>query len=356
MKSFLRTLAKSLTLSGLLLSTSPSVATTSTTTSASATTPTASAISAHVTMCVYDPIGASGPLFQSFGYFKTEALAWGVEIDLKAYNDERIAAEDFKAGLCDLVNVPGFRARAFNRFTGTIDSIGALPTYEHLKIVLQTLASEKAAPLMVSGDYEVISIIPAGAIFMFVSDKNIRSPETMAGKTIAVLDNAPELPKLVAQAGMTPVASTLANLYSKFNNHSVDITAGPALVYEPMELYKGLEPNGGILDFPFMQATIQVLGRHSKLPPGFGLRARQYGDQTFEQALRMIKISETGIPEKYWVRVPREDSIAWSEVFRQNRLALRKENIYDSKALTLFRRVRCKLEPSLPECTANDKE
>lgn len=314
------------------------------------------AITTSVVMCVYDPIGANGPLFQSFGYFKTEAIAWGVEIELKAYMDERIASEDFKAGQCDLVNVPGFRARAFNRFTGTIDSVGALPTYDHLKIVLQTLATEKAAPLMVSGDYEVISIIPAGAIFMFVNDRKINSPETMAGKTIAVLDNAPELPKLVAQAGMTPVASTLANLYSKFNNHSVDITAGPALIYEPMELYKGLEPNGGILDFPFMQATIQVLARHRKLPAGFGLQARQYSDQTFEQALRMIRMSETGIPEKYWVRIKKEDSIAWSEVFRKNRLALRDENIYDGKALTLFRRVRCNLEPSLPECTAADKE
>lgn len=314
------------------------------------------AITTRVVMCVYDPIGANGPLFQSFGYFKTEAIAWGVEIELKAYMDERIASEDFKAGQCDLVNVPGFRARAFNRFTGTIDSVGALPTYDHLKIVLQTLATEKAAPLMVSGDYEVISIIPAGAIFMFVNDRKINSPETMAGKTIAVLDNAPELPKLVAQAGMTPVASTLANLYSKFNNHSVDITAGPALIYEPMELYKGLEPNGGILDFPFMQATIQVLARHRKLPAGFGLQARQYSDQTFEQALRMIRMSETGIPEKYWVRIKKEDSIAWSEVFRKNRLTLRDENIYDGKALTLFRRVRCNLEPSLPECTAADKE
>ena len=70
----------------------------------------------------------------------------------------------------------------------------------------------------------------------------------------------------------------------------------------------------------------------------------------------MIKMSETGIPQKYWVHIRKEDSIAWSEVFRKNRLALRDENIYDGKALTLFRRVRCNLEPSLPECTAVDKE
>ena len=187
MNNMLRTFMRWLGLPALLL---PLLAqATADSSAAPATVPlaTTSAVTTSVVMCVYDPIGANGPLFQSFGYFKTEALAWGVEIELKAYMDERIAAEDFKAGKCDLVNVPGFRARAFNRFTGTIDSIGALPSYDHLKIVLQTLASAKAAPLMVSGDYEVISIIPAGAIFLFVNDRNINSPETMAGKTIAGL-------------------------------------------------------------------------------------------------------------------------------------------------------------------------
>lgn len=309
-----------------------------------------------VNMCVYDPLGQNGMLFQSFQQFKTEALRWGLEITLRAYMDDRIAAEDFKAGVCDLANIPGFRARAFNRFTGTIDSVGSLPSYDHLKMVLEVLATEKAAPLMVSGEYEIISIIPAGLVFMFVDDKRINSPETMAGKTISVLDNAPELPRLVALAGMTPVASTLANVFNKFNNRSVNITAGPALIYEPMELYKGLEPDGGILDYPLMQATMQVLARHSKLPPGFGLQARQLSEQTFEQALQLIRASEQRIPQKYWVHIKQEDAIAWSEVFRKNRLTLRDENIYDGRALTLFRKVRCKLEPGLPECSATDKE
>lgn len=309
-----------------------------------------------VNMCVYDPLGQSGILFQSFQQFKTEAMGWGLDIQLRAYMDDRIAAEDFKAGVCDLANIPGFRARAFNRFTGTIDSVGSLPSYDHLKMVLEVLASEKASPLMVSGEYEVISIIPAGLVFMFVDDKRINSPETMAGKTISILDNAPELPRLVALAGMTPVASTLANVFNKFNNHSVNITAGPALIYEPMELYKGLEPNGGIIDYPLMQATMQVLARHAKLPQGFGLQARQRSEQTFQQALTMIRSSEQRIPEKYWIHIAKEEAIAWSEVFRQNRLILRDENIYDGKALTLFRKVRCKLDAALPECSATDKE
>ncbi|MBV1884038.1 MAG: hypothetical protein KUG82_20530 [Pseudomonadales bacterium] len=309
-----------------------------------------------VNMCVFDLMGKNGALFQAFKEFKTESLKLGLEIKLKAYRDERIATEDFKAGVCDLVNVTGIRARLFNQFTGTIDSIGSLPTYEHLKIVIETLATEKAAPLMVSGDYEVVSIIPAGAIFMFVNDKRIRTPETMAGKTIGVLDNAPEMPKLVALAGMTPVATSLTNLYSKFNNRNIDITAGPAVIYGPLELHKGLEPDGGILDYPLMQVTIQVIARHKKLPRRFGVEIRNYSTVMFDRAIDIIKRSEEQIPKKYWVHIPEIDAIAWTEVFRQSRISLRDENVYNGKALRLFRKVRCKLQPASPECTAKNKE
>ena len=88
------------------------------------------------TMCAFDPIGANGPIYQAFLDYQAAALPWGVKIKLKPYTDERVAAEDFKSGVCDLVNVTGLRARSFNSFTGTIDSIGAIPTYKHLKTVL----------------------------------------------------------------------------------------------------------------------------------------------------------------------------------------------------------------------------
>jgi len=316
----------------------------------------ASLESRNLTMCVFDPQGTNGLMYGSFQQFRIQAMNWGVKLELKPYRDDRIAVEDFKAGVCDLVNMPGIRARAFNKFTGTIDSIGAIPDYAHLKMIIDTLASEKAAPLMINGDYEVVSIIPAGAIYLFVHDKAVHTPETMAGKTIGVLDNVPELPQLVALAGMTPVASSITNLYSKFNNRSIDITAGPAVIYGPMELYRGMDPDGGVLNYPFMQATIQVVGRYSKLPAGFGAEARRQSSEVFRQALDVIEASEAQIPEKYWVRIPQVDSIAWSEVFRQSRIELRDKGIYDAKALKLFRKVRCNLTPVLPECTAQDME
>ncbi|OUR97550.1 hypothetical protein A9Q81_12790 [Gammaproteobacteria bacterium 42_54_T18] len=309
-----------------------------------------------VKMCAFDPIGGNGPIYQAFVDYQTAALAWGAKLELTPYTDERVASEDFKSGVCDVVNLSGIRARSYNHFTGTLDSIGSIPTYEHLRTTLSTLATKKAAKFMVSGGYEVAGILPIGAIYPFVIDKSINSPEKLAGKRIAVLDNAPEMQYMVAQSGMTPVSSTITNVFSKFNNHTVDIAGGPALAFEPMELHKGMEPNGGIINYPMLQATLQLITRPTALPLGFGQKSRSYISRNFEDALKIIIEAEQRIPEKYWIDIENVNEDDWNEVFRQNRIALRDKGIYNGKALTILRKIRCKMDASRSECTALDKE
>lgn len=52
-------------------------------------------------------------------------------LDLKPYTDQRIVAEDFKAGQCDAVALTGLRGRQFNTFTGAYITfwIGAIAAY-----------------------------------------------------------------------------------------------------------------------------------------------------------------------------------------------------------------------------------
>lgn len=309
-----------------------------------------------VKMCAFDPIGGNGPLFQALKDYAAKALEWGAKIELSTIADERVAADNFKAGFCDIVNLSGLTTRNFVSFPGTIDSIGSIPSYEHLKIVLSTLASEKAAKYMKEGEFEVASIVPAGSVFAFVTDRGMDRPEKLAGRKVAVLDNMPEMQYLVGQVGMTPVGSTFANVFSKFNNHSVDMTGAPAIAYEPMELYKGLEPNGGIIQYPIAQATVQIVFRSSKLPEGFGQKSRTYTATNYDLALDTILSAENRIPEKYWVNIPDNLMDEWTELFRNNRLHLRDEGIYNGQALTLFRKIRCKLDSQLAECTAANKE
>jgi len=307
-------------------------------------------------MCVFDLLGANGPSYAQMKDYKTVALAWGVELDLKPYTSERVAAEDFKAGLCDAVSFTGIRARQFNAFTGSLDAIGAMPSYEHLKSVISTISSKKAAKLMFTDPYEVVGIFPGGAAYMFVNDRAIDTVGELAGKRIAILDSDPAQVEMVSFVGASPVGTSIANMFSKFNNGSVDVTYGPAIVYEAMELYKGLEPNGGVINFSLVQLTIQILVRKSEFPEGFGQQSREYSLGQFDSVVALINKYESKIPKKLWITLPEVDKEGYLEVFRQSRLRLREKGIYNAKTLKLMRMVRCKKDPQQAECTAEDKE
>jgi len=309
-----------------------------------------------LTMCVFDFIGHDGPIHKRMKEFKIDAFRWGVNLSFKVYTDDRVASEEFKNGVCDMLNLPGIRAREYNDFTGTINAVGALPSYKHLGMVIKTLSSKKATKLMRKGEYEIIGITPIGAIFLFVNDKKIEVPEDMAGMKVTVLDNAPETGYLAERIGMTPVSSSIMNALQKFNNHAVDITGAPALAYEPMEMYKGLEPNGGIIKWPSLQITMQLIVRWKQIPEGFGQKTRELFAKQYPQHIKEIEKSEETIPEKYWINISDEAKNNWNETFRESRIALRERKVYNAKALTLFRKIRCKVDPNLAECTSKDKE
>ncbi len=307
-------------------------------------------------MCVFDLLGANGPTFSTLKDYKTSVLSWGVELELLPYSSERVATEDFKAGLCDAVSFTGIRAREFNTFSGSLDAIGAMPSYSHLKSVITTLSSKKAAKLMLNDNYEVFGIYPAGAAYMFVNDREIDTVGELAGKRMAILSSDNAQFDMVTYIGASPITTTIANMYSQFNNGSVDITYGPAIVYEAMELYKGLEPDGGIIRFSLAQLTMQIIARKNAFPADFGQKSRQYALSQFDGLVDIVNRYESKIPEKLWVDLPEADKVNYLEVFRQSRIRLRDKGIYHAKTLKLMRMTRCKQDPAMPECTAKDKE
>jgi Solute-binding protein AdeT 1/2 len=309
-----------------------------------------------LTMCVFDFVGNDGPVHKRMKEYKVDALRWGVDLSFIVYTDDRVASEEFKHGVCDMLNLPGIRAREYNDFTGSINAIGALPTYEHLGMVIKSLSSPKAAKLMRKGYYEVIGIAPIGAIFLFVNDKKIQAPGDLAGKRITVLENAPATVYIAEHIGMTPVSSGIRNALQKFNNRAVDVTGAPAIAYEPMEMYKGLEPNGGVINWPNLQVTMQLLVRWEKVPEGFGQKSRDLMASRYLSKVREIEQSEATIPDKYWINISDESKNSWNDFFREARITLREQEVYNAQALTLFRKVRCKIDPELAECTSKDRE
>ena len=308
------------------------------------------------TLCVFDVVGKRGDVFNLMEDYRPAALKWGVKFELKPYTDEKIAAEDFKSGQCDAVVLTGVRARKFNAFSGTINAVGALPTYEHLKMTLKTLAQPNASKYMKTShgdvDYEVAGIVPAGSVYMFVRNRNVDTVKELSGKRIGVLmyDKASKL--MVNQVGASLVGSSLSNIGGKFNNDSVAAIPMPLAAYHALELYKGLNPNGAIIDFVISQLTHQVLIRRDAFPKSFGQKSREYiYGKVYGKAMNLIQNSREGIKQKYWKNLPKKKKKNYRHMFQKSRMKMKNKRIYDAKMLKLLHQVRCRINPSKAECT-----
>ena len=314
-----------------------------------------------VKMCVFDVIGANGDVYNMIKDYALEMKAHGVDFELKPYTDEGVAVGDFNAGQCDAVAATDIRTRPFNRFTGSISAVGAIPSYDDLKTLLATLAQPKAAPLMKANGYEVLGIIPVGAGYLFVNDRSIDTAGELAGKRMATLDYQKDAIHMVNFVKATVVPSDITNFAGKFNNGSVDTAYAPAFAYEALELYKGVGDKGGIVDYPLAQLTIQIIAREDILAGDTSQKAREVAWNMFPQAMNLITSQEQAIPEEKWIRIPEKDIQGYQEMFRQNRIEMRDglngaPNVYHPKMLGLLSRIRCASNPSASECTSANRE
>lgn len=304
-----------------------------------------------VRVCVFDPIGAHGPLANAAKDVRLETLKWGYDLQMLTYTSEKIAAEDFKAGRCDAAIISGLRARLFNRFAGSVDSIGGLVTEEHHRLMAEVLASPKISPKIRAGEFESLGAIPIGPAYVFTNDRTVNSLTKAAGKRVAVLDYDPVQARMVAQIGASPVGVEITNVAGKFNNGTVDIIAAPLAAFDALELWKGLEPRGGIIDYPIVWPTVQALVRTKDFPPEIGIAARWTVHANFDLLLKYIRMAEGTSAKKYFVQIPDEDKPKYEEMMRQARISLRDEGYYDGEMLSIQRKIRCRVDGSRAECT-----
>ena len=303
-----------------------------------------------INWCVFDVLGASGPAKEMVDDYKIKALRWGIEFKTQYFIDEQEAAEQYESGACDLVNLPDFRARKYNHFTGSINAVGAIPDYKHLGIAIQTLASTEAQPFMTVGEHEIFGISLIGGLHSFLADRSWVTPELLVGKRISILEGVEESEYLNQQTGMVAVMSGLSDVFNNFNNKVVDATVAPLIVYEGLEMKKGLGVNGGISRYPFAMATMQLIARWEKFPEGVGQKSREFVADSHASIVRTIKSYEDTVPDNYWFDIPLEGFYYWDNLFSRSRRVLSEQGIYNEKMIKLLRKVRCKSYPDRAEC------
>ena len=316
----------------------------------------------NVKVCIFDPIGNNGPAIQYAKDLVLQARRWNVFLDIRAYTDERVAAEDFKAGQCDAVALSTFRAKQFNKFIGTFDSVGALQDYSQVRTAMNVIyTNPKVAPYLIEGPYQVGGIVPIGAVFVMVNDRKIDSIEKAAGKKVAVLDFDKSQARMVEKLGAQPVPSDITNFSGKFNNGQVDIIAAPAIVFRPLELYRGLGDKGGIYRIPLVMMSGSVVFRREKFLKEIPdlddklQKIRNFAITYLDQAYALIDSVEKDIPAKYWMDLTDADKDKYFRMMREARLQLLQDGTYDPKMLGLLKKVRCKHNPASYECALKDE-
>ncbi|WP_312104254.1 putative solute-binding protein [Acinetobacter venetianus] len=315
----------------------------------------ASTQAAAVDVCVFDLLGKSGEAYKGMQDWALAAKGWGADINLVALTDEQVADNNFKAGKCDAVAMTSMRARPYNKFVGSIDSLGGVPSDEIAKRAITFVSDPRNAAKMttnLSGNkYEIAGISPLGSAFIFVRDKSINSIEKAAGKKFAVLgyDYAQKL--IVQRVGAQAVLSDISNFAAKFNNGQVDMIGAPAYAYKPLELSKGLGTNGVMYNFPVLQVTANLVLRPEKFPAGFGQKSRDWFVKQLPKTFATIKKLEVEIPAKYKMNLTAEDKLKYQKMMRDGRIELTQRGIYDASMMSVLKKARCSVDKANFECS-----
>lgn len=314
-----------------------------------------------VSACIFDPIGNTGPIGSMAKDIALEARKWNLLLTVKIYTDERVTAEEFKAGQCDLAAITTLRAKQFNKAAGSIDAPGNLRSYEEVKTLLRALANPAFLPMSITGRYQIGGVVPIGALFVMVNDRSINSIEKAAGKRVAVLDWDTSQAKMISAIGARPVLSDISTYGGKFNNGQADIIAAPAMAYAPLELYRGIGNKGGIFRFPLLQATGTMIIRRDILLPKIPdlddrlLQLRSFGLRFIDDFIKILRAAEKDIPENLYIDLAEADKAKYWQMLREARIKMTAEGVYDPAMMNLLKKVRCKHQPADPECSTYDE-
>jgi len=301
--------------------------------------------------CVYDPLGAGGDYYSLFQDYQLQAKRWNVNITLVPYTDDNKLIAAFEGGQCDMASMIGFHARKYNQFTGTIDAPGTIENYVEMRDLINLLASPKLDPYMVSGPYEVEGVLPIGAGYAIVDDRNIHGLSAAVGKRVAIPKFDKSMVIVVDGIKAVPVPVDMIDYGASFAKGKADIIMIPLVLYKPLEIEKTLiKTGGGIIRRPLHQLTMQIVAYKDKFPPQFGAQSREYIAHQADHALGIARNLDNEVDSKYWIYATHADFDLWNTTMRNISNEMVRQGFLVKRMVGLLRRIRCKSTPDEPEC------
>lgn len=312
-------------------------------------------LQAKVNVCVFDLLGKAGESYKLLEEWSLLSKRWGEDVNLLPYQDEAKVEKDFNAGVCDAFYMTSMRARAYNKFAGSIDALGGVPSnsiaQKAIAYVLDKRNHRRLITKIGNETYEVAGIGQIGSAYIFVKDRSLNSIEDVKGKKFAILHYDQAQKRMVERIGAQPVMSDISNFIRKFNQNEVDIVAAPAYAFKPLEIYKGLGSKGGMIDFPVVNVTADLVLRQNKFPEGYAAQSRAWFVKQLPKSFAMVNRMEAEIPSKYKVPLSKENKQEYQKLLREGRMDLTSQGIYDPAMMTVLKKARCTVERTNFECS-----
>jgi hypothetical protein len=314
-----------------------------------------SMVQAKQQVCVFDLLGKAGESYKFLEEWALVSKKWGAQVQLISFQDEDLADKAFQNDKCDAVYMTSMRARTYNKFAGSIDALGGVPSnkiaQKAVEYVLDPRNTKRMTTTLQGENYEVAGIGLIGSAYIFVKDRSLNTIEKAQGKKFAILHYDRAQRVMVERVGAVPVMSDISNFIKKFNTGEVDVVAAPAYAYKPLEIEKGLGSKGAMLNFPVVNVTADLIVRPERFPAQFGEQSRQWFLQKIPQSFAMVQRLEAAIPSKIKMQLSKEDKEKYQRLLREGRIDLTKQGVYDPGMMRVLKKARCTVERTNFECS-----
>ena len=312
-------------------------------------------VQAKQQVCVFDLLGKAGESYKFLEEWALVSKKWGAQVQLISFQDEDLADKAFQNDKCDAVYMTSMRARTYNKFAGSIDALGGVPSnkiaQKAVEYVLDPRNTKRMITTLQGENYEVAGIGLIGSAYIFVKDRSLNTIEKAQGKKFAILHYDRAQRVMVERVGAVPVMSDISNFIKKFNTGEVDVVAAPAYAYKPLEIEKGLGSKGAMLNFPVVNVTADLIVRPERFPAQFGEQSRQWFLQKIPQSFVMVQRLEAAIPSKIKMQLSKEDKEKYQRLLREGRIDLTKQGVYDPGMMRVLKKARCTVERTNFECS-----